>query len=186
MPRYSRAIAPIVQWKPYHDQVIALHLAGYSIDAIAAALKRSRNGVANVINDPRAQKVIEVARKRTYGNIMEAVGDRMAVLGPKALDNIADTINIPVEDAEGKVAIGTKAKIHQDNVSFELLNRLGFGKGQEKTEAGVLKLSPETEKKLVEGVERARMAEIEFKKGEEVEFVDVTESGNGSGPRDNG
>ena len=186
MPKFSRAIAPIVQWKPYHDQIIALHLSAYSIDAIAKALRKSRNTVANVLHDPRAMKAIEVARKRTYGKIMQEVGDRMAVLGPTALDNIAETIETPVRDSEGAVAIGTKAKIHQDNVSFDLLGRLGFGRTPTKEEAGVLKLSPETERSLVEGIDRARKAEIEFKRGEKVEFEDVTESENGTGAGSNG
>ena len=175
MPKYNRAMLPIVQWKPIHDKMIVLHLADYSIDSIAKTLNRSRNTVANVLHDPRAQKVIEVARKRTYGNIMESVGDKMAVLAPKALSNIAETIETPVRDSEGAVAIGTKAKVHQDNVSFDLLGRLGFGRTPQKEEVGVLRLSPETEKKLVEGVERARKAEVEYNKGDKVEFEDITE-----------
>ena len=96
-----------------------------------------------------------------------AVMGALATLGPTALDNIAETIETKVRDSEGKVAIGTKAKVHQDNVSFDLLGRLGFGRTQQKEEAGVLKLSPETEKRLVDGIDRAQKAEIEFKNAEE-------------------
>ena len=181
MPTYSKEIAPLMQWKPIHDQMIALHIAGYSLDKIAQTLGRARNNVANVIHDPRAQKAIEFARKRTFSTIMTAVDDQMVVLGVKAIDNIAETINTPVRDSEGAPAIGTRAKVHQDNISFELLSRIGFGKGAQQEEAGGLRLSPETEKKLVAGIERATKAEVAFNRGEKVEFEDVTK-GNGKGP----
>ena len=167
-----------MQWKPIHDQMIALHIAGYSIDLIAKSVNRARNTVAGVIHDPRAQKAIEFARKRTFSTIMTAVDDQMVVLGVKAIENIAETITTPVRDSEGKPAIGTRAKVHQDNISFELLSRIGFGKGGQQEEAGGLRLSPETEKKLVAGIERATKAESEYKKAEDVEFEVVSESGN--------
>ena len=170
-----------MQWKPIHDQMIALHIAGYNIDAIAKALNRARNTVAGVIHDPRAQKAIEFSRKRTFSTIMTAVDDQMVVLGVKAIDNIAETINTPVRDSEGAPAIGTRAKIHQDNISFELLTRIGFGKGNQPEEAGGLRLSPETEKKLVAGIERATTAEMEYKKVEDADFEVITENGQGTG-----
>ena len=170
-----------MQWKPIHDQMIALHIAGYNIDAIAKALNRARNTVAGVIHDPRAQKAIEFSRKRTFSTIMTAVDDQMVVLGVKAIDNIAETINTPVRDSEGAPAIGTRAKIHQDNTSFELLSRIGFGKGAQQEEAGGLRLSPETEKKLVAGIERVTKAEMEYKQAEDADFEVITENGQGSG-----
>lgn len=185
MPSYSREIAPIIQWKPIHDQMIALYIAGYSFDAIAKALNRARTTVANVIHDPRAQKAIEFAQKRTFSTIMTAVDDHMVTLGPKAVKNVAETINADIVDSEGRPAIGTKAKIHQDNVSFELLNRIGYSRGGQKEDAGGIRFSPETEKKLIEGIERATKAEIEFKRGEEVEFEEVKD-GNGQRSGTNG
>ena len=180
MPEYKPITAPIVRWMPKHDQTVALYIAGYGTDAIANVMRLSKVTIANTIKDPRAQKVIEIARKRTFTSIMTACGDKMTALGVRAVDNIAETINSDIRDSEGEVAIGTKAKIHQDNVSFELLGRIGFGRGSQQEDSGGLRLSPETEKKLVEGVERARKAEIIFRKTEEVEFRDVTsEKGNG-------
>ncbi len=180
MPTYSREIAPLIQWKPIHDQMIALYIAGYSFDAIAKALGRGRTNVAGVIHDPRAQKAIEFARKRTFSTIMTAVDDQMVVLGAKAIDNIAETINTPIRDSEGKVAVGTKAKVHQDNISFELLGRIGFGRGSQKEDAGGLRLSPETEKKLVAGIKLATKAENDYKQAKDVDFEVVEGSDNGT------
>ena len=90
-----------MQWKPIHDQMIALHIAGYNIDAIAKPLNRARNTVAGVIHDPRAQTAIEFSRTRTFSTIMTAVDDRMVVLGVKALDNLAETIHMPAWDTQG-------------------------------------------------------------------------------------
>lgn len=181
MPTFSREIAPILRWKPINDQMIALHIAGYSFEAIGKALRRARTTVASVIHDPRAQKAIEFARKRTFASIMTAVDDQMVVLGAKAIDNIAETINTPIRDSEGKVAVGTKAKVHQDNISFELLGRIGFGKGSQQEEAGGLRLSPETEKKLVAGIERATKAEVAYNRVEDADFEVVEEDGSRPG-----
>ena len=181
MPPYSSKVAPLMKWAPWHDQIVALYVAGYSRQNIAKTLGRCENTVTNIINDPRAQRAMETARKRTYGKMMDAVGDRMVTLGTQAIDNIATTVNEKVLDSEGGPAIGTKAKIHQDNVSFELLSRIGFGKQPQKEDAGTLKLSPETEKKLVDGIERATKAEILYREAEEGEFEEVKEGGNGTG-----
>jgi len=56
---------------------------------------------------------------------------------------------------------------------------VGYGRQQTKENESGLRLSPETEKKLVDGIERARKAEISYNRGEKVEFEDVTE-GNGT------
>ncbi len=178
MPRYAPMIAPLVQWRPIHDQIIALHIAGYGPDAIVETLGKCRSTVIKTIKDPRGQKIFEIARKRTFSKVMENVEDRMAVLGVQAVDNIALTINEQVIDSEGKPAIGTKAKIHQDNISFELLSRIGFGRSQTQAEGGSVKFSPEAEKKLIDGIEKARKAETEFKKAEIV-VEEVKESTNG-------
>lgn len=171
----QKAITPRMQWKPVHDQMIALFIAGYKVDVIAKALNRSRNTVTRVLRDPRAQKAIEVLRKRQFESIHQKVGDRLVALSEQAVSNIAETIETPVRTKEGVPAIGSKAKIHQDNVSFELLARVGFGKQQKSEDSRGLRLSPETEKKLVDGIERARKAEIEFNRAEKVDFEDITE-----------
>ncbi len=181
MPRYAPMVAPLVQWRPIHDQIITLHIAGYGPDAIVETLGKCRSTVIKTIKDPRGQRIFEIARKRAFSKVMENVEDRMAVLGVRAVDNIAQTINEQVIDSEGKPAIGTKAKIHQDNISFELLSRIGFGRSQTQAEGGVLKFSPETEKKLVDGLKKARKAEIEFKEAEIV-VEEVTSGENGTEP----
>ncbi len=175
-------VAPIVQWKPIHDQIVALHIAGYGCDAIGTIVGRSKGNVAAVLKDPRAKKATAIARKHTYGSIMNAVGDRMVALGEKAVDNIADTINAELHDEDGKVAVGSKAKTHQDNVSFALLERIGFGRNQKEEGDNGLKLSPETEKKLVEGIEKAIEANVAYEAIEEVPFEEVKAGGNGNEP----
>ena len=177
MPQYlTRYGNPITQWKPIHDQIAALHIAGHGPDSIATITGVTKGHVYRVLNDPRTLNVIEFARKRAYGQLMTTIQDKMVGVGEQAIDNIASTINTKVEDSEGNVAVGTKAKIHQDNVSFELLDRIGYGKHRQKDEgSGGIQLSPETEKKLVAGIERAKEAQIIFEKAERVEITTIKE-----------
>jgi hypothetical protein len=114
---------------------------------------------------------------------MTTISDKMVTLGEQAVDNIADTISTRVEDSEGNVAVGTKAKIHQDNVSFELLDRIGYGKHRQKeAEGGGIQLSPETERKLVEGIDRATKAQIIFEESEKVEITTIEVEDDGKRP----
>jgi len=167
---------PIVQWKPVHDLIAALHIAGHGPDSIATKTGVTKGHVYRVLNDPRTLNVIEFARKRAYGQLMTTVQDKMVGLGEKAIDNIAATITTPIEDSEGNIAVGTKAKVHQDNVSFELLDRIGYGKHRQKEDGGGgIQLSPETEKKLVAGIERAKEAQILFERAEEAVVVEVSD-----------
>ena len=183
MPKYLTNYGnPITQWKPVHDQIAALHIAGHGPDSIATITGVTKGHVYRVLNDPRTLNVIEFARKRAYGQLMTTIQDKMVGVGEQAIDNIASTINTKVEDSEGNVAVGTKAKIHQDNVSFELLDRIGYGKHRQKDEgAGGIQLSPEAEKKLVAGIERAKEAQNIFEKAEEDEVVEVSDD-NGKKP----
>jgi hypothetical protein len=171
---------PVANWGPVHDMIISLHVMGYSRDAIASLTDRSPGHITRVIQDPRGKKAIEVIRKRSYKALAASVEERMMVLGRKALENIAQTIDMDVIDDNGNIPVGSKAKVHQDNVSFELLKRIGFGAKSDDAEAGGLRLSPEGEKKFLEGIDRARQAQAEYEKAEVV----VVPEGGGNGKGD--
>jgi hypothetical protein len=161
---------PIAEWRPIHDQIVALHLAGYGPKQIAEITGRSRGSIREILDDPRAQKVMETVRKHAFGRLAGVIEDRMVGLGVKAIENIADTIDCDLRDAEGKIPVGSKSKKHQDAVSFELLKRIGYGgsNGDEEKERRPL-MSKDTERRLVEGIERATQAQIQYDAAEQVE-----------------
>ena len=146
---------PIKFWTHKHDAVIALHMAGYGNPSIAAATEFTEGHVRRILHDPRAQKAIKSARTRMLGKFMFNIQERMVTLGTRAIENIAETI-------EEDTTIGTKAKVHQDNVSFELLSRVGYGRkdnasGNGKGRGG-LNLTPEGQERFLKAVERSDYA----------------------------
>ena len=141
---------PLKHWKPAHDQVISLYMAGYSNEAISAHTEFSVGHVRRILHDPRAQRALVAARERMLGKFMSRISDQMVVLGVEAIQNIAETIT-------EKVEVGTHAKKHQDAVSFELLGRIGYGRkdnGEGKGSGGI-NLTPEGEARFLAAVEKS-------------------------------
>ncbi len=171
---------PIVHWSPRHDQVLALHVAGYNPEAIELVTGYTQGHIKRVLKDPRAKKALELLRRRMMGSVLVHVEDRLKALGPQAVKNIADTVN------EESFEAGTKAKIHQDNVSFELLSRIGFGRKELTGDRGGIQLPQEEAKRLVDAIDKADRAREIIVNAEEVhaevvESGDVESSGNGGG-----
>lgn len=169
---------PLVHWRARHDNVIMLHLSGYSNQLIAEMTQFSIGHVQRIIKDPRAQKAIETARRKLLGKAIYTIRERMVNLGVRAVENIAGTI-------EGEFEAGTKAHRHQDGVSFELLSRIGFGRTDAGEEGGTgIQLPPEEAKRLVDAIEKANRArEIHAVAVEvEAEVVDDESNGRGLGP----
>jgi hypothetical protein len=146
-------------------------------DEVAEATGYSRENVRTVLRDPRAQQAAEVLRKRILGGAMSQIEERMGGLGIQALKNIATTINTTVD-------VGTRAKKHQDDVSFELLARIGFGRKESDKEAGGIHLPKEEAQQLVAAIEKSNTARRIVMEAEAVEIVEVNSEdvdGNGSG-----
>ena len=171
---------PIVHWQPRHDRVVMLHIYGLTPDAIADDTGYTAPAVRRILKDPRAQRALEVLRQRMLGNAMQTIQDRMTGLGIKAVKNISDTIDQDFDH-------GTKAKIHQDDVSFELLARIGFGRKDQTAQGGGggIQLPKEEAQQLVAAVAKANRAREIHAMPEEENVVTVEsaelERSNGDG-----
>lgn len=141
-----------------------LHIYGMAPGDIAAEVGMTMPGVGRVLKDPRAQRAIEALRKRMLGNAMQTIQDRMTGMGIQAVKNIRTTINGTFED-------GTKAKMHQDDVSFELLARIGFGRKESSSDGAGIQLPKEEARALVAAVEKANKAREIHSNAEEVDIV---------------
>ena len=94
---------PLVHWRARHDNVIMLHLSGYSNELIAEMTQFSIGHVQRFIKDPRAQKAIETARRKLLGKAIYTIRERMVNLGVRAVENIAGTIE--GIDGDGSIVI---------------------------------------------------------------------------------
>ena len=160
-------------WKPAHDQVVAYHVMGYNNKQIASLTGYSYDHVSDLLNDPRARKAITEAQKRMRGEMMSGIGDRMIGLAEVGVRGLARTVNAEFEP-------GTRAKAHQDSVTFGLLDRIGYGKKTEvTTHKGSIQLSAESEERLVGALEKAnKVNEIELVDAEVVDVDYDSHKGN--------
>lgn len=159
----------IAKWKPIHEQIVMLHLLGKKNVEIAAIVERTTASVGQVLSTRQAHEMIHEGKNRLQEFFVENVEERLIALGPRAVTNLAETI-----EAEG-LNPGSAAKKHQDGVSLELLNRIGFTKqdrhlGGEGTlgqmdkdlqERLVAALEKSTEKEKFDSVQEASWEELD-------------------------
>jgi hypothetical protein len=163
----------VVKWKPKHDQVVAYHLMGYTNNHIAELCEYEREHVSRILNDPRAIKAIRTGRYRFMERAHAEIGERIVHLADVGVKKMRETV-----DAD--FTAGSPAKMHQDRVTFALLDRIGYGKTSagNQTDSGI-KLSQEGEKNLISAIEKANEArEIVIT---DSEVIDEPASSNGTG-----
>lgn len=177
----GQALAPeqeltVENWKPAHDRILLLYIGGYKIKDIAKITGYCREHVGQLLQDPRAQNRIDKVRKRLYGQLEDDITTKMKMLGNEAVDNIRRTL---MEDHKA----GSRAKKHQDKMSFELLDRIGHGKssGKDTDSGGGVELSEEDAGRLIEALEKSEQAreehEIEMEPGEDGAY-ELSENGS--------
>lgn len=153
------------KWKPKHNEVLALHLAGYKNKSIAALLDLHADYVSSIINDPRAQRAVSEMQHRQFKNIRMRLERRLARLGDAAVENLEETLTADIE-------AGTPAKKHQDKMSWRLFDEV-FGEPDEDDTPGPT-LSKDTEERIVQALEESE----KIREAEEVEAT-VKEEANG-------
>ena len=116
----SRALAPIKNWKPWHEEVVGLHIMRWSNEAIAEKIGKTKQHVSNVLTDPKAQAVIRATAARFRVQLADDIDEKLLDLSVHAVERIKETIEFP------DFPPGTDAKKHQDSISMSLLKGTGF------------------------------------------------------------
>ena len=164
----TKLLAPIKNWKPWHEMTVALHIMQWSNADIAKRVKKTIVHVSNVLNDPKSRAVIKATgerfRKKLAGDIDEGLLD----LSAHAMKRIEETI-----ETEG-LLVGTDAKKHQDNLSMTLLKGVGFlpGAVQEDGDRNKTPIDSGLIKAFTEALKKSNKAsEIQEKRKEENEIL---------------
>ena len=172
-PRPERTA--VVTWKPIHDQVVMLYLAGYGNIEIGTALGLTPEHVGQLILDPRARALIQKGRNSIVNGVMQEIDTKLVGLARKSLDNLERTVNavIPVRHP---------AKRHQDKVGVDLLKMIGYGSesGSARGQDSGSQMSPEAIDRLSRALERSeKVRQIIVQQpedGKEIEEAVVIES----------
>lgn len=157
-------------WRPRHDQVVALHLMGYKGFEIAQLLEYSEEHISRILNDPRAIKAVRMGRSRFMEHAHAEIDGMLLSFAHTGLRRMKTTV-------EGEFAAGTRAKEHQDRVTFELLGRVGYGKASKDQDAGTIKLSRDLEERLVTAMEKSNTANEIIVEAEVLEDATTTNGG---------
>lgn len=136
---------------------------------IAEILDMTPENVHLILKDPKAMMMIEKYRRQVQDNFMDDVETRLLGLGAKAVDNIAQTI-------EAEVPLGSRIKKHQDDVSFKLLDRIGFTPKSKNEEAGgAVKFDRDIQERLATALEHTRKIH-QYDEAEEAEWNEVSDT----------
>lgn len=160
-------------WRHKYDKVIFLKLAGWEHHQIADEVNLSISRVNVVLNSRPGKERMEMWRKRLEERAMSTIEEDLVSLGKRAVFNIAETIN-------AEVSLKSRAKKHQDTVSFEVLARIGFGKMEKKkieAPEGISGLPVELQERIATALEKSEEATRIFElPEEEAEFTDVDDT----------
>jgi len=174
----AQSVAEVKRWKPRHELICLMHVAGRANNEIAPSVGVQQERVSYIINSKRGQARIEALRKEIIGGAAKNIEEKLTILGPTAVANIARTIEAEIPANAGR------AKAHQDKVSFELLSRIGYGrKDQAGGEGqGGIRLDRDIQKRVAEALEQSaeatRIYDLDMQ-----DAVLVEESPNGDGLR---
>lgn len=147
------SVPEVLRWKPRHEMICLMHVAGKANNEIAPVAGVNQERVSYIINSKRGQARVEVLRKQILGGAAKTIEDRLTILGPTAVSNIARTIEAEIPTSAGR------AKAHQDKVSFELLSRIGYGrKEQTGTGDSSIRLDRDIQERLAGALEQSAEA----------------------------
>ena len=151
-------------FKVKHDKVVIMHLQGLKNYEIAEELGITPQRVYQVLSDPAALVLINRFRQQLRDKAHNDIEMRMLSLGAMAIGNIAETI-------EADVPVGSRVKKHQDDVSFKLLDRLGYTPRSDhaRDDEGGLKMDRDLQERLVSAMESAQTVH-QYNAAEEAEF----------------
>lgn len=171
------SVAEVKRWKPRHELICLMHVAGRANNEIAPSVGVNQERVSYIINSKRGQARIEALRKQIIGGAAKSIEDQLTILGPRAVSNIARTIEAEIPASAGR------AKAHQDKVSFELLSRIGYGRKDQAGSQGEggIRLDRDIQERLAGALEKSseatRIYDMEIQ-----DAVIVEESPNGDRP----
>lgn len=159
--------APIKRFKPRHDLVVMLHLRGRQNTEIAEALNLTPQRVYQILQDPKAQMMIEKFRKQIKDSFIQGVEEQLVDLGPAAVENIAKTINT-------NIPVGARAKKHQDDVSFKLLDRIGFTpkSKEDERDGSSARFDRDIQERIASALEQSRQIHA-YDEAEEAEWIEI-------------
>lgn len=156
---YRKSLVDNKDWKPKYERMLVMRLQGYDNETIADCFGVTTVRVSQVLNSPMALKGMKELKSRLRESAFSQIEDELLDMGQKAVENLRQTIESDLRDEYGDVNPGSKAKRHQDDVSFKVLETLGYGKGSAEQKTGKeVSMPKEVGDRLVAAIENSDRA----------------------------
>lgn len=150
---------PELAWPLRNDQIVLMALGGTSHKDIAAAHNITPQMVSKIVNDPRADEIVRIAKQKLRERIFTGMEENLDLAAKAALKVIQKTLDAEISPTH-------KAKANQDRVAIKMLQGRGF-LGVERGEDSGFKMSPEQFGRLEKALQKADAAsEIEIRDAE--------------------
>ncbi len=164
------AKVPMKRFKPRHEMIVFLHMRGKKNNEIAEALDITSESVWQVLSDPAALLMIDALRTELRKTFVDGIEEQMMELGPIAVERLQETL-------ESEMPVGSRAHKHQDEVSFKLLDRLGFSPSRRDGETGSkgINLDRDIQERLAAALEKSKEVDT-YDAAEEADWEEVKES----------
>lgn len=139
-------------WSARNDMIVMMAFSGhYTNGQIGEKFGITAAQVGNIVNDPRAKEVLDIARHRLREKLMEDIEDQLDLTAKASLKVLKRTIKANISPMH-------KAKINQDRVALKLLQGRGFLSTEARREEEGTKMSDDQFNALVAAIEKSDRA----------------------------
>jgi predicted transcriptional regulator len=131
-------------------RIVALHISGHSREVIAEQLGITPATVTNALKSREGQAILEDAKRRMRENVFGRLESEILVLAERGVQNIRQTM-------EANFALGSRGKIHQDQVSLKMLGIIGYTEDSmsERRKTAGAQLNDDLAKALLKAIDKA-------------------------------
>jgi hypothetical protein len=155
-------------WRPIYDQIIALHLAGWSNERIASHVEYNKQQVSNILNTDNAKRIIKEEGERIRKSLNDDVLGRVSGILAKTMSRTEELMKDDTKFAEAPfatirtgLAVGSALKeMFQPSINKESPNTVININQTTQVQQNNLEVVEKHADKLAEALDRAREAKL--------------------------
>ena len=137
------------RWGIKNDQIVLMSLMpGMNHAEVARQFGCTRQHVSQLVKDPRAGEIIEIAKRKLREHLIEGIEGELDVMARLAVKVIRKTLEADIDPLHG-------AKANQDRQASKLLEGRGFLREEGKGAEGGMQMSQDQFERLMKGMEKA-------------------------------
>ena len=147
----SKATNTAQVWPVRNDQIVLMLLGGMTQAAVGREYNLSRQAIAKIAKDPRAEEIIQRARETITEKLLGDMDEQLDLASRLSMKVIRRTLNADISPTH-------KAKGNQDRVAVSILRGRGFLSRESETGEKGFMITPAQFDRLTEALSKADAA----------------------------